>query len=112
MNTRLRNIIESEPNTIRSAVAESALDYHNAADFFRNVMQSGCISGMVPGLIYYVDTAAFFEAHYAQIEELREEYEDSRGEPLRIRGDLKNWLAWFSFEETAYRMAAELGMEI
>jgi hypothetical protein len=47
-----------------------------------------------------------------EIEDLREEYEDNVGEPLRINGDLKNWFAWFAFEETAYRMANDVGLEL
>jgi len=30
---------------------------------------------------------------------------------LTIKGDLKNYLAWFAFEEVAYQMAEELGFE-
>jgi hypothetical protein len=33
-------------------------------------------------LIYYHDTAAFFEKHYGEIEELRQDWADSVGEPL------------------------------
>lgn len=60
--------------------------------------------------MWYTDTHAFFDEHYAEIEGLREQYEDNIGEALRINGDLKNFLAWFAFEETAYRMAEEMGL--
>jgi len=39
---------------------------------------------------------------------MREDWEDSIGQPLKIKGDLKNFLAWFAFEETAYSIAVEL----
>ena len=61
-------------------------------------------------MIYFHDTAAFFEKHYGEIEELRQDWADSVGEPLRIDGDLKNSLTWFAFEEVAYRLAGELGL--
>ena len=36
--------------------------------------------------------------------ELKEEYEESIGEPMTIPYHLKNYLAWFGFEETARRL--------
>ena len=62
-------------------------------------------------MIWYSDTHAFFDKHYDEIEELRECWEHSVGQPLTIKGDLKNFLAWFAFEEVAYQMAEELGFE-
>ena len=50
------------------------------------------------------------KVHYAEIEELRTEFEDMIGEPLTIKGDLKNALAWFAFEHTAMRLALDLGL--
>lgn len=70
------------------------------------------MSGTPGTASYYVDTHAFYDAHYDEIEELRENAEDSLGEPLTIRGDLKNFLAWFAFEETGYWIARDdLGLE-
>ncbi|MGB1216038.1 MAG: DUF7222 domain-containing protein [Pikeienuella sp.] len=62
-------------------------------------------------MVYYSDTHAFFDKHYDEIEELRDDWEDSVGQPLAIKDDLKNFLAWFAFEEVAYQMAEELGFE-
>lgn len=68
-------------------------------------MTHGCVSGIVPELIYYKDTHEWFDKYYEDIEELRIETEKSIGEPLNIGdNDLKNWLAWFSFEETCRRL--------
>ena len=61
-------------------------------------------------MIYYADTHAFFDAHYEEIDELRQDWADSVGEPLRIDGDLKNYLTWFAFEEVSYRLAGEFGL--
>lgn len=61
-------------------------------------------------MIYYRDTQAFFDDHYEEIEDLREQYEENVGEPLSISGDLKNFLAWFAFEDVAYRLAEEMGL--
>ncbi len=65
---------------------------------------------MIYSLIYYFDTHAFYDLHCDEIEGLRWELEDSLGQPLQTKGDLKNWFAWFGFEETAYRMVEEIGM--
>lgn len=111
LKSRLQDIINTEPDSIRAAVANEAAYEEDIASFFSNLLQYGCVSGMVGSLCYYVDTRNFFDKHYHEIEELREDWEDSLGEPLKIDGDLKNALAWFAFKRTAYQMALELGLE-
>ncbi len=111
----LGETLEQEHSTLRAAVADEALHHwsDDPAVFFRDLMRCGCQSGFIGSLIYYADTHAFLDRHYDEIEELRQEMEESLGEPLRIKGDLKNWLAWFAFEETAFRMAREdLGLDL
>ena len=114
MKKKLQEILNSDPHSIRGYVAEEALHYsaEDCATFFHDILCYGCISGMVSWLIYYKDTHRFFDMYYHEIDELREEFEDSTGEPLQIKGDLKNMLARFAFEETAYRMACEMGLEV
>jgi len=113
LQTFLQEVIQQNPYGLRAAVADEALHYHTGygADpeqdlerFFDDLFRCGCVSGLIGSLIYYRDTHAFFDRHYDEIEELREEYEDSVGEPLRLRGDLKNGLAWFGFEWTAQQL--------
>ncbi len=110
MKNQLQQIIKNDTYSLKSAVAQEALDYDTPEAFFHDLLNNGCVSGMVCTLIYYTDTRAFYDRHYDEIEELREEYEDSIGEPIKIKGDLKNFLAWFGFEETAYQLANELGL--
>ncbi len=66
---------------------------------------------MVSSLIYYRDTHRFYDEYYDEIEDLRLEFEDNCGEPLKVKGDLKNFLAWFAFEETAYLLSIELRLD-
>lgn len=106
----LREIIKNEQNSIKGAVAREALNYHNPESFFDDLVTHGCISGMVSSLIYYRDTHAFFDAHYDEIEELRLEYFEATGIAPVVQGDMKNWFAWFSFEETSRMIVDELGM--
>lgn len=95
---------------IKKHVIRCALEYSSPLDFFRDLLHHGCISGMVPDLIYYKDTHAFFDKHYYEIDELRIEYEQWQGRNLIINGDLKNTLAWFAFERVASELAFELNI--
>ncbi len=106
----------SEEDNIRAYVAQYVLDelesYDDIKDFFNDLACSGCSSGMIGGLVYYSDTHKFYDAHYDEIEELRDEYEEMSGETLKPEYDLKNWYAWFAFEETARKLADELEIDI
>ena len=104
MKKLLKQLCKDNPESIKAAVAQAALDYDDPQAFFNDLLQHGCISGMVSSLIYYKDTHAFYDKHYSEIEELRTEYEESTGEPLQINNDLKNFLAWFAFEQVAYQL--------
>ena len=105
---QLQDIIDNEPRTLKAYVAEEAIGYDEIEEFFMDLQQHGCICGMVSSLIYYTDTHQFFEDYYLEIEDLRQEVEEQFGEPLQIKGDLKNTLAWFAFEQTAHQLYIEL----
>lgn len=100
----LRRTVRENGGTLSAAVAESALDSGDPVAFLRDVTTYGCISGCVSGLVYFADTREFFDRHYEEIEELRREYENECGMPIRIAHDLKNDLAWFAFEAIARRL--------
>ncbi len=108
----LQEIVEAEKGTIKGYVAHEALDDDDPISFFKDLLNHGCISGMIPGLIYYSDTHKFYDTHYDEIEVIREEYEESTGSPIQIKGDIKNFFAWFAYEYEAYRLAQELELEI
>jgi len=105
MREKLEILLQENPNTITSEVAQSALESEDPKLFFQDLLQYGCQSGMISSLIRYSDTHAFYDKYYSEIEELRAEYEDSIGEPLKINNDLKNFLAWFAFEQVAYQLS-------
>lgn len=117
---KLQEIRTGERN-IRSYVAKEILDdidnYEGTNDekikaWFGGLFQGGCQSGFISSLIYYPDTNKFFDEYSEDIEDLREEMEEEMGQPLEIGYPLKNWLAWFGFEETARKLANELNIEI
>lgn len=69
--------------------------------YVQDVLQHGCVSGMVSELIYTHHCQEWYDEYYEDIEELRINMEEDIGEPLVIGDrDLKNTYAWFSFEET------------
>ena len=105
---RLEAIANSNEDTLAKFVANEALDREESVEqWFEDLLQYGCISGMVSGLIYYTETEAFFDKYYYEIMELKEEYEESIGQSMNIPYQLKNHLAWFGFEETALRIYRE-----
>lgn len=108
LERQLKQIVKNNPGTLRAEVAAEALEHEDIASFFTDLLSHGCQSGMVGSLIYYRDTHAFYDKHYDEIEALREELEEAFGEPLRVKGDLKNWYAWMAFEETASGIRNEL----
>lgn len=57
-----------------------------------------CSYGAVNGLIYYTDTAAFFDKHEDEILDLAQEYE-FKADPIELgMTGFKNIMAWFAFE--------------
>ena len=113
---QIQKIAQKSKSALRSAVALEIIDHTTSDDevrsFLSDLFQHGCISGMVGSLIYYHDTHKFFETHYDEIELIRQGYEETTGEPLIIKDDLKNRLAWFAFDETAYKLAEELSIDL
>ncbi len=111
LKKQLQAIIDQDPYGIKAAVAQEILQHEEIENFITDVLNHGCISGIVGSMIYYTDTRKFYDRHYHEIEELREAYDDETGIPLQPEGDLKNWYAWYAFEETTRRIAEELEIE-
>jgi hypothetical protein len=63
-------------------------------------------------MIRYADTQKFFDEHYDEIQDIRDELQD-QWIPVTIptHTDLKNFLAWLSFEEKAREIYYDLGMD-
>ena len=104
---KLRELTESPTDSLEKAVALEAYDPQSdeyTISFFEDLLNHGCISGMVSSLIYYSDTEKFFDKYYEEIIWLKSEYEESIGQPLKLDFNLKNTLSWFAFEETARKL--------
>lgn len=98
---------------------ETGQDYDNGAEgALDDLQQGGCQSGMVSSLIYYKDTLKFYNNHKTDINSLLSETLEETGlsvsdlfgdkwddsDPLAIDTMNQNLLAWFGFEESAYRV--------
>jgi hypothetical protein len=112
----LKEIANQQEDNIKKAVAVEILSDaqtdEELINFFKDLQTSGCQSGMVSSLIYCKDTHTFFDTYYDEIEELRQECKENYGIDIVIKNDLKNTLAWFAFEEVAYRLVNELEIEL
>lgn len=111
----LATIAYNEKWTIRAFVANEALGNNEEYIewFFKDLAQYGCICWMIKSLIRYTDTHKFFDDYYEEIQEILEELENEWFE-LKTKGnDLKNYLAWLSFEHVAWNIATnDLRLEI
>lgn len=111
MKDTLQKLLAENHGNITEAVINEALEYDNPKDFFEDLLQYGCQSWMVWSLIRYKDTHEFFDKHYDEIEELRYELNEQWIElDIPTHSDLKNFLAWLSFEEKARELYDELEM--
>jgi hypothetical protein len=107
----LQEIANAPAASIEKYVATQALAYgENPEEFLKMILNYGCATGFVSGLVYYADTHKFFDTYYEEIEELRMEC-DYIIDLIKDR-DLKNTLAWFAFEQVAYNLANKLEMEV
>lgn len=82
-----------------------------------NVLEYGCVSGIVNELIYYYQTEPFFNRHKEEINELAHKLsEEIYGDKYSIYNNMqyecsKNTMAWFGFEEMTRIIASELEIE-
>ena len=107
------NNYENLKNEVMEILEGMAVD-SNLETVINEVLEYGCVSGMVGSLIYYYQTEAFFDRHKDAINELAHELsEEIYGNPFEIYHNLsydcsKNNIAWFGFEEMTRIIASEL----
>jgi hypothetical protein len=92
--------------------------------FIKDLLKYGCVTGMVGTLIYYTDTAKFYNKYKSEIWEFVSEYADCVGEtPLEVINNFnlskpndattfENNLAWYGFEEAIRQIAEEAEFEV
>ena len=84
-------------------------EYENPQDYFTQIIEYGCASGIVTELIYYYQTEDFFKEHMEDIFDLYNELKEELGE---IDMELSaNNLAWLGFEETIRQIANDIEID-
>ena len=107
------NNYENLKNEVMEILEGMAVD-SNLETVINEVLEHGCVTGIVGSLTYYYQTEEFFMKHKDAINELAHELsEDIYGNPFEIYhilngGCSKNNMAWFGFEEVTRIIASEL----
>ncbi|WP_347053613.1 DUF7222 domain-containing protein [Flavobacterium olei] len=72
--------------------------------FLEDLQRMGCISGMIGDFIYHTDCKNFYIKHLDDLENIREEIEDSLGEAVKNRHRLPHYtfMCWLCFEEYCF----------
>ena len=81
-------------------------------DHIKDIVQCGCVSGIVPSLIYYSDTVRFFNCYRQEIlTMLKDPDKNIYSEYTYLLNDKKysisqkNDLSWFAYDNTVIRIA-------
>lgn len=88
-------------NKLTIAVIDDILNYNETDEeiinYLKDVINYGCVSGIVSSLIYYTDTEKFFDDFSNEILELLDVKKEEYG---LYEGQFnKNNLSWFAYEE-------------
>lgn len=97
-------------------INEQAENYDNGVEDVMVDLSHGCSSGYVNHLIYTKDCNDFYLQYADEIDALLEVWHDQTGEhalaSYKYDIGLRNWLAWFAFEETARNITAQAGIYV
>ncbi len=107
-------LLDINTTDLQRAVVEDILDSRTADEmesYIKDVLQYGCISGTVSGLIYYNDTAIFYRKYCEDIDNIYSRLEDELGEAPKLSTPLSNSLAWLGYEETMREIANIIELE-
>ena len=85
---------------------DTDINNEEVLDTIEDIINHGCQSGIVPALVDYSDTEAFFDRHVDEIFDL---YNEAKAEYDEMDIELsRNNLAWFGFETMAQNILYEL----
>jgi hypothetical protein len=105
---RLQEIADEAQGTMRAKVALDSLESDDPLCYLSDVRDNGCSSGIASDLIYYTDTAEFFDSHEEEIGALLAAYKEETGEVVPYSETIKNDLAWAAYEIVADNLSSEL----
>lgn len=120
------NLLKPEANSLKLYVINYVQDGYEAEDrqsFMNDVMNHGCVSGIVSDLIYTYDTVEMHNQYETEIWELASRFaEENDMSTLEFINTLdhsidnldlmKNALAWFAFEQMIIEINEEIKAQI
>ena len=91
----------------------TGLSTEELKDHIKDIVQCGCISGIVPSLVYYSDTTKFFNCYRKEIlsmlqapDKIVNYFDDTYWlDHKKYSIEEKNHLAWFIYEDITCRIA-------
>jgi hypothetical protein len=112
----LKELKKETDNKLKEYIINYLLEFENeekVEGFINDLLNYGCVSGMVEELIYYNNTIEFYKKFKNEINELLYELLEHTGlsiqelfgkkwdsnDPLALKTNNKNLLAWFGFEK-------------
>ena len=74
--------------------------------YLNDLQKAGCQSGMVSEFIYNSDCKDFYIKYIDELEQIKEDLEDSLGEPIQNKNSLPHYtfMCWLCFEEYCYTL--------
>tara|TARA_R110002051_G_scaffold181774_1_gene251351 strand:- start:120921 stop:121277 length:357 start_codon:yes stop_codon:yes gene_type:complete len=113
LKNKLQDIANQKQKSIEQMIAYEALNFDtDCKNFFIEIQNIGDATGIANAFIYESDIDTYFETYSTQIMEIQEEYREENDITFLIKGDLKRNLSWLAYEQTAIKMAKELGLEV
>ena len=111
LNSIVKNTYEG---TLKHDVAEIILDQvdgmnsEEILEYVAQIINYGCVSGIVTSLITYKDTDEFFDNHSNEILELLDNDKEEGILDINEIEFNKNWLSWYAFERITFDIQYEL----
>ena len=95
-----------------NSLLSTGLTTEELKDHIKDIVQCGCISGIVPSLVYYSDTTKFFNCYRKEIlSMLQDPDKNIYSEYIYLLDQKKysvsekNSLSWFAYDNTVIRIA-------
>ena len=108
-------VLKLATTEIGKIVGQDAAEHDEPWDYVKDVVNHGCSSGIVSGLIYYTETCKFYADHKEEIwEQLAEDASNAGlgvlaymsqfpwGADVADPDVFENNLAWYGYERAAY----------
>ena len=114
MLEKLRDMMENTVegtllHSVGTDLIDSVSDSEELEGHIKDILQHGCVSGIVSSQIYYKDTQNFFDKHQDQIFDMYNDLKSEFGDFMKEVNS--NNLSWLAYEETTRNIALDLGIE-